>query len=497
MFSLNRRLHMLNWRVIGSIIGYALLMEGALLVLPLIVDIFYGEQVWHAYLLTILCCLVCGATLAALKSKHSYFAKEGMIAVGLTWIILSFFGGLPFFFSNEIPSLVDCFFETVSGFTTTGSSILTDVEALSHASLFWRSFTHWIGGMGILVFLLAIVPRSNDRMMHVMRAEAPGPIIGKLVPRLRESAAILYKIYLVLTAVMVLFLLLGGMPLFDSLCTTFGTAGTGGFAIKNTSIAFYDSVYLEMVIAVFMLLYGINFNMFYFLLIKNVRSVFRNEELRMYLLIVACSVVMIAFNILSLYDGSLLQAFRYAFFQVATVISTTGYSTADFNLWPMFSKMILLTLMIVGACAGSTAGGLKISRLTVLLKRTKLDLQRLLHPQKVDVITMDGKVIDKNVVHQICSYFFCYILILVIILLIVSLDNFDMESTVSACFSCLGNVGPGLGIAGPLGNFSMFSDLSKIVLSFAMLIGRLEIYPILIFLAAFLSHARRHRPSKD
>ena len=453
MFSLNRRLHMLNWRIIGSIIGYALLMEGALLVLPLIVDIFYGEQVWHAYLLTILCCLVCGAALAALKSKHSYFAKEGMIAVGLTWIILSFFGGLPFFFSNEIPSLVDCFFETVSGFTTTGSSILTDVEALSHASLFWRSFTHWIGGMGILVFLLAIVPRSNDRMMHVMR--------------------------------------------FDSLCTTFGTAGTGGFAIKNTSIAFYDSVYLEMVIAVFMLLYGINFNMFYFLLIKNVRSVFRNEELRMYLLIVACSVVMIAFNILSLYDGSLLQAFRYAFFQVATVISTTGYSTADFNLWPMFSKMILLTLMIVGACAGSTAGGLKISRLTVLLKRTKLDLQRLLHPQKVDVITMDGKVIDKNVVHQICSYFFCYILILVIILLIVSLDNFDMESTVSACFSCLGNVGPGLGIAGPLGNFSMFSDLSKIVLSFAMLIGRLEIYPILIFLAAFLSHARRHRRSKD
>ena len=497
MFSLNRRLHKLNWRIIGSIIGYALIAEACLLILPLVIDLLYGEGVWYAYLITILCCFACGGVLAALKSKHSYFAKEGMIAVGLTWIIVSLFGGIPFFITKEIPSFIDCFFETVSGFTTTGSSILTDVEALSHASLLWRSFTHWIGGMGILVFLLAIVPRSNDRMMHVMRAEAPGPVIGKLLPRLRESAAILYKIYLVLTFVMIVCLLLGGMPLFDSLCTAFGTAGTGGFAIKNNSIAFYDSVYLEMIISLFMLLFGINFNIFYFILIKNVRTALRSEELRMYLLIVVCSILMIAWNIRPLVDGSLLQALRYAIFQVASIISTTGFSTTDFNYWPMFSKLILLLLMIIGACAGSTAGGLKISRLVILLKRTRLDLQRLVHPQKVDVITMDGKVVDKSLVSQICSYFFCYMLLLALILLIVSLDNFDLESTIGACFTCLGNVEPGLGVAGPLGNFSMFSDLSKLVLSFAMLIGRLEIYPILIFIVAFLQQAKHRKTNRE
>lgn len=492
MFSLNRRLHKLNWRVIGCIVGYALIIEGCLLFLPLIVDLIYGEHVAHAYLLTIITCILCGTLLSTLKSDHCYFAKDGLIAVGLTWLVVSIFGGLPFFFTKEIPSFVDCFFETVSGFTTTGSSILTNVEVLTHASLFWRSFTHWIGGMGILVFLLALVPRSNDRMMHIMRAEAPGPIIGKLVPRLRESAAILYKIYFVLTIIMVIFLLIGGMPLFDSLCTAFGTAGTGGFSTKNNSIAYFDSVYLEMVISCFMLIFGINFNLFYFILIKNVRSVFRNEEVRMYLMIVLFSVVAIAINISSTVDGSLLQAFRYSIFQVASVMSTTGFSTADFNCWPMFSKMLLLILMLIGSCAGSTAGGLKISRLLILLKQTKLDLQRLVHPQKVDVITMDGKKVDKTIVHQICSYFFCFMLILVIILFIVSLDNFDLQSTVGACFACLGNVGPGLGIAGPLGNFSMFSDLSKITLSFAMLIGRLEIYPILIFVAAFL-HRDSHK----
>ena len=308
----------------------------------------YQESVAMAYILTIILCILLGFPLSRLKTKHtSYFAKDGMIAVGLSWIVISLFGALPFFFSKEIPSFIDCFFETVSGFTTTGSSILTDVEALSHASLFWRSFTHWVGGMGILVFLLAIVPRSNERTMHIMRAEAPGPVIGKLVPRLKDSAAILYKIYLMLSIIMVLFLLAGGMPLFDSLCTTFGTAGTGGFAIKNNSIAFYDSVYLESVITVFMLLFGINFNLFYFMLIKNVKAVFKSEELKVYLLIVIGSIVLISLNIVSMYDGALLDAFRYASFQVASIISTTGFSTVDFNLWPSFSKMIILLLMIV------------------------------------------------------------------------------------------------------------------------------------------------------
>lgn len=495
MFSLNRRLHKVNWKVIGNMVGYALMIEGGLLLLPLLVCVIYNENEYSAYLVTMILCLLSGFLLSRVKTNQSYFAKEGMIAVGLTWIVVSMFGCLPFFLTREIPSLVDCFFETVSGFTTTGSSILTDVEALSHASLFWRSFTHWIGGMGILVFLLAVMPRSNDRTMHVMRAEAPGPIIGKLVPRLRESAAILYRIYIVLSLIMVILLLLGKMPLFDAVCTTFGTAGTGGFGIKNNSIAFYDNIYLEMVISLFMIIFGINFNMFYFLLIRNVKSVFKNEELRFYLLIVGCSVLLISINIFSAVGSSWLQAFRYSLFQVASIVSTTGFSTVDFNQWPLFSKIILLTLISIGACAGSTAGGLKMSRVLILLKQTKLNLQRLLHPQKVEAITMDGKLVDKEIVHQICSYFFCYCLVLVIIILLVSLDNFDLETTVSACFTCLGNVGPGFGLAGPAANFSMFSDFSKIVLSVAMLIGRLEIYPILIFFSVFL-HGRRTKRQK-
>lgn len=495
MFSLNRRLHKINWKVIGNMVGYSLMIEGGLLLLPLLVCVIYNENEYNAYLLTMILCLLSGFLLSRVKTNQSYFAKEGMIAVGLTWIVVSMFGCLPFFLTQEIPSLIDCFFETVSGFTTTGSSILTDVETLSHASLFWRSFTHWIGGMGILVFLLAVMPRSNDRTMHVMRAEAPGPIIGKLVPRLRESAAILYRIYIVLSLIMVILLLLGKMPLFDAVCTTFGTAGTGGFGIKNNSIAFYDSMYLEMVIALFMIIFGINFNMFYFLLIRNVKSVFKNEELRFYLLIVGCSVLLIAVNIFSAVGSSWLQAFRYSLFQVASIVSTTGFSTVDFNRWPLFSKIILLTLISIGACAGSTAGGLKMSRVLILLKQTRLNLQRLLHPQKVEAITMDGKLVDKEIVHQICSYFFCYCLVLIIIILLVSLDNFDLETTVSACFTCLGNVGPGFGLAGPAANFSMFSDFSKIVLSVAMLIGRLEIYPILIFFSVFL-HSRHTKRQK-
>lgn len=486
IYYLNHKLHKLNWRVIGNVIGYVLVAEGCLMVLPVIVDLIYQEHKGHIYLIVLAICLVVGLLLSRLKVKHNaYFAKDGMIAVGLAWIVVSFFGGLPFYLTGEFKSLVDAFFEAVSGFTTTGSSILTEVESLSHATLFWRSFTHWIGGMGILVFILALLPRSNDRNMHIMRAEAPGPTIGKLVPRLRQTAMILYTMYMGLTVLQIIFLLIGGMPLFDTLCNTFGTAGTGGFAIKNTSIGAYHNAYYEGVITVFMILFGINFNMYYFLFIRDFKSVFKNEELRTYLGIIVVSIVCITLNILSIYHGNVATSFRYASFQVGSIITTTGYSSIDYSVWPTFSRMIIFLLTVVGASAGSTGGGVKVSRILIIVKKIKLDIQKLIHPQKVEAITMDGKVVDSDIVNQIMAYFCCFIMIVGACLFLVSLNNFDFETTVTAVITCIGNVGPGFGLCGPMGNFSMFSDFSKIVLSFAMLIGRLEIYPIIIFLFPF------------
>lgn len=488
IYYLNHKLHKLNWRVIGNVIGYVLVAEGCLMLLPILVDLIYQEGQFVSFLEVMVFCLVAGFGLSRIKVKHNaYFAKDGMIAVGLAWIVVSFFGGLPFYLSGQIPSLVDSFFEAVSGFTTTGSSILKEVESLSHAVLFWRSFTHWIGGMGILVFILALLPRSNDRNMHIMRAEAPGPTIGKLVPRLRQTAMILYTMYMGLTVLQVIFLLLGKMPLFDALCNTFGTAGTGGFAIKNTSIGAYHNAYYEGVITVFMILFGINFNMYYFLFIRDFKAVFKNEELRTYLGIILVSIACITINILSLYHGNVLTSFRYASFQVGSIITTTGYSSIDYSVWPEFSKMIIFLLTIVGASAGSTGGGVKVSRMLIIVKKIKLDIQKLIHPQKVEAITMDGKVVDSDVVNQIMSYFCCFIMIVGVCLFLVSLNNFDFETTLTAVITCIGNVGPGFGLCGPMGNFSMFSDLSKIVLSFAMLIGRLEIYPIIIFLFPLFS----------
>lgn len=481
MFLLSRKLHMLNWHVIANIIGYVLVAEGLLLLLPCICDLIYQEHIWIYYMETIIPAIIVGLILSRMKVPYkSYFAKDGMVAVGLSWIVASAVGAMPFWLSGEIPHYVDAFFEAVSGFTTTGSSILTDVEAMSHANIFWRSFTHWIGGMGILVFILALLPKSNDRNMHVMRAESPGPVIGKLVPRLKQSALILYEMYFGLTVLMIIILAILGMPFFDNLCNTFGTAGTGGFAILNESIGQYNNVGYEITITVFMLLFGVNFNVYYCLVIRDFKSAFNNEEVRTYFLIVFISMVLIALNIWGMY-GSLATAFRHSSFQVASIITTTGYSSTDFNYWPMFSKVILMFLMLLGACAGSTGGGLKVSRFLVILKKIRLDVQRLMHPQKVEVITMDGKVLDETVVNQIMAFFCCFILIFVGCLLIVSLDNFNFITTFSATLTCIGNVGPGLGLAGPLGNFHMFSDLSKLVLSFAMLVGRLEIYPILIF----------------
>ncbi|MGM9948125.1 TrkH family potassium uptake protein [Floccifex sp.] len=480
------KIKQLNWSIILRIIGFVLIVEAILLVFPLFINFLYHDFQTMAYVLPILICLGTGIPLSKIQSKKGFiFARDGLFAVGLSWIVMSILGALPFVLSKDIPNYINALFETISGFTTTGSSILTDIESLSHANLFWRSFTHWIGGMGVLVFVLAIIPGSNDRTMHIMRAEAPGPTIGKLVPRMKQSAMILYKIYVFLTIVLILLLWIGGMPLFDSFCHAFGTAGTGGFSIKNSGIGGYNSVYIDVVITVFMLLFGINFNMYYFLLMKQFKQVFKNEEFKTYIGIVITCILMIAINIHSLYPN-FLEALRYAGFQVATIITTTGYATCDFNIWPMFSKIILWLLMILGACAGSTGGGLKVSRFLIIIKKLKLDIQRLIHPQKVDAISMDGKIVNDELVHQITSYFCCFMFFTFICILIVSFDNFDFETTVTSVFACVGNIGPGFGICGPMGNFSSFSYLSKIVLSIAMLVGRLEIYPIIIFIVPFL-----------
>ena len=486
----------LNWYVIANVIGYVLLVEAGLLVFPLIVECIYREGVLIPYLITIALCLAIGFPLSKLHAEKTFiFARDGMFATGLAWIVVSMMGALPFFISGEIPNYIDALFETISGFTTTGSSILTNIEALSHANLFWRSFTHWTGGMGVLVFILAIIPGSNDRTMHIMRAEAPGPTIGKLVPRMKQSALILYEIYMALTVILIILLWAGGMPLFDSLCHAFGTAGTGGFSIKNSGIGGYDNAYFDYVITIFMLLFGVNFNMYYFLLIKEFKQVYKNEELRAYLGIVLACIIAIGINIYPLYH-SVGKCVQYSSFQVATIITTTGYATQDFNLWPTFSKIILWLLMVLGASAGSTGGGLKVSRFLIIIKKLKTDIQRLVHPQRVDAIIMDGKVVEDELVHQITAYFCCFMLVEFICILIVSLDGLDFETTVSSVFACVGNIGPGFGLCGATGNFACFSYLSKIVLSIAMLIGRLEIYPIIIFLFPLIRLPQVLKPRK-
>lgn len=491
-FWLNRNMNKLNWRVIFNMIGYALLALSALMLLPVIVGLLNKEYVpLRAFAKTIVLCMALGLFLSRLKVKrNAYFARDGMIAVGLVWVGVSFFGSLPFYLSGQIPSLIDCFFETVSGFTTTGATILTDIEALSRCLLFWRSFTHWIGGMGVLVFVLAFLPKNNEHTMYIMRAEVPGPTISKLVSRLKTTAMILYGLYMALSVIELIFLLAGGIPLFDALCNTFGTAGTGGFAIYGASIGAYHSVYVDVVITVFMFLFGVNFNMYFFLILRDIRPIFRNEELRWYFGIVFGAIVLVTINILGMYD-SVPEAVRYASFQVVSIITTTGYATADFNLWPTLSKMILFFLMVVGACAGSTGGGIKVTRLMIVLKKIKLNIQKLWHPHKVEAIMVDSKIVNKETVDQIMAFFGAWMIIIAAATLIVALDNFDFTTTLTSVYTCLGNVGPGLGLCGPSGSFAMFSGLSKIVLSVCMLLGRLEIYPILIFLFPMFNRQRR------
>ena len=472
----------MNLAMIVSILGQVLLVEAGLLLLPMGVSLLYGESCASAFAITAAILLAVSLLTKLVRPKHrSFYAREGFIIVALSWVLLSAFGALPFWFSGEIPHYIDCFFETVSGFTTTGSSILTDVEALSQGLLFWRSFTHWVGGMGVLVFVLAIVPMAGDRSMHLIRAEMPGPSVGKLVPRIRLTAKILYQIYIAMTALQVVLLCIGGMSLFDALITAFGTAGTGGFSNRAASIGAWDSSYIHWVVTIFMILFGINFNLFYLLCLKKCRQAFGSEELRWYLIIIVASVAMITVDILPRY-AHVSTAIRDAAFQVGSVITTTGYATTDFNLWPEFSKAILVLLMFVGACAGSTGGGIKVSRLIILVKAARREIRSMLHPRTVGAVHLEGKQVDEQTLRGANAYLVVYMLLLLLSMLVVALDGKGFESTATSVITCFNNVGPGLALVGPTGNFSSFSVLSKIVFSLDMLLGRLEIFPMLMLM---------------
>ena len=413
------------------------------------------------------------------KPKNSlYFAKEGFVIVALSWIVMSIFGALPFVISGEIPNFTDALFETISGFTTTGASVLSDVEVLSHCSLIWRSFTHWIGGMGVFVFLLAVLPLAGGYNMHLMRAESPGPSVGKLVPKVRDTAKILYVIYFVMTVVEIVILLIAKMPLFDAVATAFGTAGTGGFGIKNNSMQGY-SVAIQIIVTLFMILFGVNFNAYYMFLRKGSKNIFKIEEVRWYFIIILASVVIIGINIRDLF-GSSFAAFQQSAFQVASIITTTGYSTVDFDLWPELSKGILLVIMFIGACAGSTGGGIKVSRILILLKTIKQEMSYFIHPRSVKVIKMDNKAIGKETIRGVSIFLTTYVIIFGISVLILAFDNLDMITNFTAVAATFNNIGPGFELVGPTRNFGIFSPLAKYVLMFDMLAGRLELYPILV-----------------
>lgn len=469
----------MNYAMIRYMLGYICYFEAIFLALPCIVSIIYKEKSGFSFAAIMLLCAAIGFTMTFKKPKdRTMFAKEGLVIVALSWIILSIFGAVPFVISGEIPSMTDAFFETVSGFTTTGASILTNVEGLSQTALFWRSFTHWVGGMGVLVFILAIIPTKSDSGIHLMRAESPGPSVNKLVPKVRTTAMILYGIYLGMTIVEIGFLLIGGMPLFDSLTIAFGTAGTGGFAIKNDSIASY-STYLQGVVTVFMIMFGINFHVYYLFLIKRPKEALRTGEMWAYLGIIGTSILVIAFSIRDMFP-SFFMAFHQSAFQVGSIITTTGYATVDYESWPEIARTILVLLMFIGACAGSTGGGIKVSRIIILFKGVKKEITMISHPRSIKKVKIDGRLVEHDVVRSVNAFLVIYAVIFVISLMIISLDNMDMTTNFTAIAATLNNVGPGLGIVGPTGNYAAFSDLSKLVMSFDMLAGRLELLPMLI-----------------
>ena len=472
----------MNYRMISSTVGKLLMIEALFMALPLFVSFYYAEGISIAgvYSFVMVILVVTGALLSAIKPKNRrIFAKEGFVIVALSWIMVALFGSLPFYFSGAIPSFTDAFFETVSGLTTTGASILNDIEALPKSLLFWRSFTHWIGGMGVIVFVLAILPQKDTQSMHIMRAEVPGPIVGKLLSKTAATARILYLLYTAFTLLEAFILYLGSVPLFDSITLAFSTAGTGGFAIKNASIAAYNNLYVEIVISLFMIIFGINFNLFYLVLVRQVKRVLKSEELWVYLSVIAISTFTIACNILPAVKtfGS---ALRQAGFTVTSIISTTGFVTADFDAWPTFSKCIIVALMFVGGMAGSTGGGLKVARIIILFKSAIREIRRAVRPGTVKSIKLDGALIDKATVSTVNSYFILYMVIIGVSTILVSFNNLDFTSTVISVITCINNVGPGLNTVGPTCNFSALSNFTKLVLTADMLIGRLEIFPMLI-----------------
>ncbi len=479
--------------MIAYVIGIILLCEAGLLIFPTVVGIICSERSVFSFLITIALCAAAGLLLVRLRpDDRTLYARDGFVIVSLAWIVMSLFGALPFFFSRQIPSYLDAVFETVSGFTTTGASILTDVEALSRCMIFWRSFTHWVGGMGVLVFVMAVLPlASGGSDLHLMRAESPGPDVGKLVPKSTRTAKILYSIYFVMTVVEIILLLAGGMSAFDAFTLSFGTAGTGGFAVLNSGIASY-SPYCQIIITVFMTLFGVNFNVFFLIVCGKIKDALKSEELRAYLGIMATAVIIVTINIASMFD-TLGEALRASAFQISSVMTTTGYSTVDFDQWPTLSKMIMLAVMCIGASAGSTGGGFKVSRLMLLLKDAKRELKRLVNPRSVSVVTFEGKRVDVGITHSANVYFTIYVMIFVISVLIVAFDKISIVSNITGVIATLNNIGPGLDQVGPSANYSICSWLTKTVFIADMLLGRLEIFPLILLFSRPIHSAKHHK----
>lgn len=474
----------MNIRMILKSIGIVIITEGVCMIPSLLVSLIYHEGAAFAFAVSILTSFVAGFLLYKIPIKNgNFYARDGFALVAFSWIAVSVFGAVPFVISKAIPSFIDALFETVSGFTTTGSTILQEVESLPKGILFWRSFTHWIGGMGILVLTLAVLPSVGASFLHIMRAESTGPSTEKLVPKLGQTAKILYTIYTVMTAIMVIVLLIAGMPLYDALIHTFGSAGTGGFSSRNLSVGAYNNVYIEVIITVFTILFGVNFSLYYKLIKGDIRGFLKDEELRFYFGTIIVSIILITIDLYTHGFFSLGQSLRHSSFQVGTIITTTGYSTTDFNLWPTFSKIILVILMFFGSCAGSTAGGIKCIRIVLLLKAAKRDIARIIHPRVVHTVKLNHKVIDEDTLSGTLTFYFTYMTIFAVSTLLVSLDGKDMISTVTAVVTTICNVGPGLGIVGPMGNFSSFSPFSKLIFCFNMITGRLEILPMLVLLS--------------
>ncbi len=471
----------MNYKVVLKVIGNVLKYELALLLIPLLVSLYYGEGDVLAFISTIAVTAPIVFLLCRVKvKKNEMYAKEGFIAVGIAWVAISIVGAIPFVIDGSIPSVIDAFFETVSGFTTTGATILTEIESLPKGILFWRSFTHWIGGMGVLIFMLALIPSLGANTIHLLKAESPGPNPGKIVPKIKETAKILYIIYFVFTVIETICLKIAGLSIYDSIIHALGTAGTGGFSNMNSSIATFNNPAVEWIIAIFMMIFGVNFTLYYQVVKGNIKNALNNEELKYYVLIIIVAVVFITINILDIYDWNIGEAIRASTFQVSSIVTSTGFATADFNLWPTMSKMIIMFLMLVGAMAGSTGGGIKTIRFVIILKAIRREINKILHPKRIQSVKIDGKVVQEETISGVFLFIGAYAVISLIAMFIISFDGFDMLTTTTSVITTMSNIGPGLEMVGPVGNFSAFSGLSKLVLSFCMLAGRLEIYPMLI-----------------